>query len=130
MEMPAFDQIVLPHMILLVPDVITAIAIIEAAVAAITKVVVAVIIFHTIPGEAILATDTTEATQDGDPIHMTRHALGHLTDTTADPNLANDIDPTPTARAGLKITSIPSLLRDLPGGNDTESIEAVCCSHQ
>ena len=72
MEMPAFDQIILPHVILLVPDIITAIAIIEAAVAVITEVVVAVIVVCTIPRETILTIDTAEATPRGDPICMTR----------------------------------------------------------
>ena len=62
MEMPAFDQIVPPHMILLAPDIITAIAISKAAVAVITKVIVVVIVVHTIPGEAILMTNTVELT--------------------------------------------------------------------
>ena len=101
MEMPAFDWIILLHVILLVLDIITAIAIIKAAVAVITKVVVAVIIAHTVPGEAILVTDAAEATPGRDPIHMTHHTLGHLADTTANPNLVNNVDPTLTARAGL-----------------------------
>ena len=78
MEMPAFDQIVLLHMILLVPDVITATAITEAAVAVIIKVVVAVITVHTIPEEVILTANATEATPGGDPIHVTHHDHNHL----------------------------------------------------
>ena len=77
MEMPAFDQIILLHVILLVPDIITVTAIIEAAVAVITRVVVAVIIVHTIPREVIPTTDTTEAAPGGDPVHVTCHNHGH-----------------------------------------------------
>ena len=98
MEMPAFDQIILPCMILLVPDII--IAIIEAAVAAITEVVVAVIVVHTIPGEAVLMTDAAEAAPGRDPVCMTHHTLGHLTDTVTNFDLSNDVNPTLTARAG------------------------------
>ena len=96
MEMPAFNWIILPHMILLVPDVITAVAITEAAVAAITGVVVAVIIVCTIPREAI---PTTEATPGGDLIHVT-HNPSHLDDTTTGHDLTKDINPTHVARAG------------------------------
>ena len=98
MGMPAFDWIILFHVILLpVPDVIAAIAIIEAAVAVIIKVVVAVTIVYTIPGEAILMTDATEVTPDKDLIHGTHHNPGHLNNTTASHglhlDLAEDVDP-------------------------------------
>ena len=146
MEMPAFNWIILPCMVLLVPDIITAVAIIEAAVAVITKVVVAVIVVHTVPGEAILVTDATEATSGGDPIHVTHHNPGHPDDTNANYDLTKDINPTlVVAEAGLnhqeenmaiipvqslQIASTPGMLRDLPGRNDTELIETVYCSHQ
>ena len=145
MEMPAFNWIVLPHVIFLVPDIIAAIAIIAAAVAVITEVVVAVIIVHTIPGEAVLVTNTTGATPGGDPIHMTCLNTGHPDDTTANHNLTKDVDPTLIARVGLyhreedtaivpirslQITSTPGMLQDLPGRNDAELIKTVYCSHQ
>ena len=101
MEMSAFNQIVLSHMTLLVPDILAAIAIIEAAVAVITGVVVAVIIVHTIPGEAIPTTDATEAALGGDLAHVTHHNLGHPDDTTAGHDLAKDVDPILIARTGL-----------------------------
>ena len=85
MEMPAFNQI-------------------EAAVAFITKLVVAVIIVHTIPREAVLVTDATEAASDGDLIHMTHHNPGHLEDTTTSHDLhmdlTKDVYPTHIAGAG------------------------------
>ena len=81
MEMPAFDQITLLHMILLVPDIITATAIIKAAVAVIIEVVVAVIIVYIIPREVILVTDVAEAAPDEDLIHVTHHNPDHLNDT-------------------------------------------------
>ena len=56
MEMPAFNWIILPHVTLPVPDIITVII----------KVVVAVIIVYTIPREAILMTDATKATPERD----------------------------------------------------------------
>ena len=137
MEMAAFDRIVLPHVILLVPDIIAAIAIIKAAVVVIIEVVVAVIVVYTIPGEAILVTDAADATPDGDC---------HLNVTTAGHNLymdlAEDVNPTHIARVSpdhreedshcscLQIVNAPGVLLDLPGGSDTESIEAVYCSHQ
>ena len=109
-------------MILLVPDVIAATAIIKAAVAVIIEAVVAVSIVHTIPEEAILAADTTEATPGGGPIHMTHHNHDHPDDTTTDHDLTEDIDPTPTAEANLnlqeegtaiapilQITNVPSM---------------------
>ena len=66
--MPAFDQIVPSHMILLpVPGIIAVIAIIKAAVAVTIKVAVTVVC--TIPREAVLMTDIAEATPDGDLVH-------------------------------------------------------------
>ena len=150
MEIPAFTQIALLHMILLVPDVIAATAITEAAVAVIIKAAVAAIIevavaaitVHTIPEEAILTADTTEATQGGDPFRMAHPNHNHLDDTTADHNLAEDVDPSPTAGADLdhqeegtaiipilQITNVPSMPQSLPEGNDIEQIEAVKCIH-
>ena len=71
--MPAFNRIALLHAIILVPDIITATAIIEAAVAVIIKVAVAVIInvavafiiAQAIPKEAILMANTAGATPGG-----------------------------------------------------------------
>ena len=64
MEMPAFDQIFLFHVILLpVPDTIAAVVIIEAAAAAIIKVAAAVTIVYIIPREAILTTDVAKPLQ-------------------------------------------------------------------
>ena len=126
MEMSAFDQIVLLHVILLVPDVI------KAAVAVIIEVVVAVIIVHTIPKEAVLAADTIETALGGNPIHMTHHNHNHLDDTTTDHDLTEDVDPTPAARADLdhqeegtavipilQIANVPGVPQSLPGGNNT-----------
>ena len=79
MEMPAF-KIILLHVILLVPDAITAITIIEAAVSVITV--------HTIPREAILMTDATKTTPGRDPVCVTGHNLGHLDNTTTNHDLA------------------------------------------
>ena len=60
MEMPAFDWIVPSHMIILpVPGITAAIAIIKAAAAVTIEVAVAVTIVYTIPGGAILMTDVT-----------------------------------------------------------------------
>ena len=87
MGMPAFNWIVLSHVILLlVPGVIAAITIIKAAVAA-TEVAVAVTIVCTILREAVLVTDIAEATPDGDLTHMTHHTPSHLGDTTTSHNL-------------------------------------------
>ena len=145
MEMPAFNQILLPHVILLVPDIITAIAIIKTAVAVITKVVVEAIVVHTTPGEAVLMTDAAEATPDGDPVHMIHHNPGHLDNTTASHDLTKDVDPTYVAVAGphhqeedmaiipiqsLQITNVPGMLLDLSGRKDTELIKVVYCSHK
>ena len=92
-------------MILLpVADVITAVAIIKAAVAVIIEVVVAVTIAYTIPGEAILMTDAAEATPDEDLIQGTHHNPGHLDDITAGHNLhldiTKDINPAHVVGAG------------------------------
>ena len=128
MEMPAFHQIVLLHVILSVWHVITATAT-EAAVAVITEVVVAIIVVHAIPGEAILTTNATEAAAGGDPVHMTHHSPCDLDDTTISHDLTKDIDLTHTARAdlshweedtaiipiqSLQIANAPGMLRDLP----------------
>ena len=106
MEMPAFDQIILSHMILLlVPGIIAAIAIIKAAVAVTIKVVMAVTIAYTIPTEAILTTDATKSAPDKDLIPRTHHNTDCLDNTVAGHNLhldiAKDVDPTHIARSGL-----------------------------
>ena len=88
-------------MILLAPDIIAAISIIEAAVAVITRVVVAVIVVCTIPREAVPMTDAAEATPGRDLIHVTHHNFGHLNDTTTGHDLARDVNPTLVARAGF-----------------------------
>ena len=139
MEMPAFNQITLLYVIILVPDVIAATAIIKAAVAVIIQVVVAAIIVHTIP-----LTDAAEA-PGWDLIHVTHHNHGHLDDTTASHNLAKDINLTHAAGVdldhwvedtviipiwSLQIANVPGMLWGLPERNDTELIEAVKCSHQ
>ena len=80
MEMPAFNWIALPHVTILVPDVIATTAVIEAAVA--------VIIAHTIPEEAIPMANATEATSGGGPIPMTHHDHDHPDDATTDHDLA------------------------------------------
>ena len=143
MGIPAFNWIVLPHMILLVPDIIAAIAIIAAAVAVIIEVVVAVTIVYTIPGEAVLMTDTAEAAPDGDLIHRTHHNPSNLDDTTAGHDLhvdlTEDVDPTPIVGAGLnhpeqdmaiiaevimvqslQIANPPGMPPGLPGRSNTE----------
>ena len=101
MEMPVFHQITLLHVVLLVPDVIAATAIIQAAVAVIIEVVVAVIIVHTVPKEAILVADAAEAAPGGGPVHVAHHNHDHLDDTTAGHNLTEDIDLTLAAGADL-----------------------------
>ena len=143
MEMPAFDQIILPHVILLVPDIIAAIAIIEAAVA---LIIVYTILGEAIPGEAILATDAAEATQDGDLVQMIHHSPSHLNDTTTGHNLhvdlTEDIDPTHISRSrssrGRHSCHSHSKSSDhkccrcasrSPRRSDSELIEAVYCSH-
>ena len=104
MGMSAFDQITLLHVIIPVPDVIAATAIIKAAVA--------VIIAHTVPKEAIPLANTAEATPGGDPIPMTHHNPSHLDNTTADHDLAEDIDPTAGANldpqeGGTAVAPVP-----------------------
>ena len=101
MEMPAFGQIVLLCVIFLVPDVIAAMTIIEAAVSVIIEVVVAAIVVHTISGEAILMIDAAEATPGEDLILMTHHNHSHLDDTTTSHDPTKDINPTLVARADL-----------------------------
>ena len=78
MEMPAFDQIALLHVILLVPDIIAATAIVEAAVAVIIEAVVAAIIVHTVPEEAVLMADAAETAPGGGLVHVTHHNHDHL----------------------------------------------------
>ena len=141
MGMPAFDQITLFHVILLVPDVIAATAIIEAAVVVTIEVAVAVIIVHTIPKGAVLMANTTEATPGGGPIPVTHH--DHPDNTTANHDLTEDIDLAPTAEANLdpqeegtaiapilQIANVPSVPQSLPEENDIEQIKAVECSHR
>ena len=140
MEMPAFYQIILLCVIFLVPDIIAATPIIKAAVAVIIEVVVAAIVVHTIPREAVLMTDAAEAVPGGDPVHMTCHNHGHLEDTTVGHNLAKDVNLTHAARSDLdhreedtaiipiwrlQIANIPGVLWGLPERNDTELIKAV-----
>ena len=141
--MPAFDQIILSHVTLLVPaDIIAAIAIIEAAVAAITGVVVAVIVVHT--SWRSHSHDRCCRSCSRRSRYVTHHNHGHLKDTTAGHNLTKDADLTHTAGAGLdlheegtavipiqslQITNAPSVIQDLPGRSYTELIKAVECSH-
>ena len=92
----AFDWIILLRVILPVSDIITATAIIEAVVAGITKVVVAVILVHNIPIETI-----AEAAPGGGLAHMTSDKHGHLDGTTISHDLTKDINLTHAARADL-----------------------------
>ena len=88
MEMPAFDQIIPSHMILLsVPGIIAAIAIIKAAAAVTIEVAVAVTVVCTIPGEAVLMTDVAEVNPDGDLANGTLHTPNHLSNTTTSHDL-------------------------------------------
>ena len=101
METAPFDQIALLHMILLVPDVIAATAIIKAAVVVTIKVAVAVITVHTILKGAILTANAAEVTPGGGPIPVTHHDHDHLDDATTNHNLAEDIDIALAAEANL-----------------------------
>ena len=134
MEMPAFNQIVLSHMILLVSDIIKAVAIIKAAVAIITKVVVAVIIVHTIPGEAVPVTDATEDLSQSQSSWWHHHwswshkrCQSHAARADLD---HHEEDTVVIPIQSIQIANVPGMLRGLPGRNDTELIEAVKCSHQ
>ena len=113
MGMPTFNQIIPSHVILLsVPGIIAAIAIIKAAVtvtievavAVTIEVEVAVTIVYTIPTEAILMTDIAEATPDGDLTHRTLDTPNHLSNTTVSHNLhlnlAEGVDPIHAVEAG------------------------------
>ena len=99
--MPASGQIAPLHMIVLVPGIIAATAIIEVAVEVIIRVVVAAIIVHTAPGEAVLITDTAEAAPGEDLVHVTCHNHGHLDNTTAGHDPTKDVNLTHAARADL-----------------------------
>ena len=134
-------------MILLpVPVIPTAIAVIKVAVAVTIEVAVAVTIVYTIPGEAMLMTDVTEATPDGDLAHGTLHTPGDLSNTTASHdlhlNLTEDVNPIHTVKEGpdhpgedtaiifeaimaqsLQITNAPDVLPDLPGRSDNEQLK-------
>ena len=122
MEMPAFDQIIPSRVILLlVPGVITAIAIIKAAMAVTIEVPVAVTIVCIIPREAVLVTDVAEATPDGDLTHGTLLTPDHLGNTTTSHDfhldLTEGVDPIHTVEAGpdhlgeYKITNVPDVLQ-------------------
>ena len=138
MGMPAFDWIVPSHVILLpVPGIIAAIAIIKAAVAVTIKVAVAVTVVYTIPRGAILMTDVAEATPDEDLAHGTLPTPDHLSNTTTSHDLyldlADDIDPIHTVEAGpdhpavmaqsLQIANTPDMLPDLPGRSVNERLK-------
>ena len=142
MGMPVFDQITPLHATILVPDIIAATAIVEAAVAAIIEVAVAVITAHTIPEEAILMANAAEATPGGGPIPVTE-AYDHDNpdDTTTDHDLAKGIDPAAEASLNpqedvtaidpiLQIANIPGIPRSLLEGNDVEQIKADECRHR
>ena len=152
MGMPAFDLIV-PSRVILLPvlGTIAAIAIIKAAVAVTIevpvvvtiKVAVAATVVCTVPREAILVTDITEATPDGGPVHEALLTPDHLSNTTTGHdlhlNLAEGIDPIQTAEVGpdhlregmatipevimiqsLQIANTSDVLPDLPGRSDSK----------
>ena len=82
---PAFDQIAPLCGITPAPDVVAATAVTTAAVIVI------------IPKEATLAANAAGATPGGDLVPTTHHNSDHPDNTTADHDLAEDIDPTAEA---------------------------------
>ena len=128
MGTPATDQITPLHVIILVPGIITATAIIkaavaviiEAAVAVIIEVAVAAIIAPAVPEEAILMANAAGVASGGGLIPMTHHNPNHPDNTTANHNLTEGIDLTIEASLdsqeditaidpALQIASIPGI---------------------
>ena len=137
--MPASDWIAPLYMIVLVPGIITAKAIIKAAVA-IIKVAVAAIMAHATPGEAIPMANTAGATPGGGLVAVTHHGLNHPdgttvdhghaggTDLAAEASLSSQEDATATDLTP-QITSVPQSLQK---GNSIEQVEqtVVVTSHR